>query len=496
MGKKRATNGRLARKEYERALPLLRERLVQLQVQLKESAAKVILIVAGVDGAGRGDVLNILGEWLDPRGVETFYFHAPTDEERERPLLWRFWRRLPAHGRIGVFASSWYTEALHEEVSNKREQADLQKELKGIRHFEKLLSDDGTLIIKVWLHISKEAQAERLRSLESDPDTAWRVTDDNWSAHKHYDRLARVARLIVKETDSPGAGWTVLDATDARARNLAVGSLLVQRFQSHLRRITARHARPERPTLHPRSLAPAGRRRLLAVRLDQTLSEEDYERKREKWLGRLNRSLRALQAARRSIVFVFEGWDAAGKGGAIRRLASAMDVRNYRVVPIAKPTDEEKARHYLWRFWRHVPRDGFVTIFDRSWYGRVLVERLEGFARKDEWRRAFKELNEFEEQLVNHGTLVVKFWMHISRDEQLRRFRAREQTPYKLHKINAEDWRNRRKWGAYETAAGDMLALTSSHFAPWHVIPSNNKRYARLRILKTACRAIENELEQ
>ncbi|MBE7537868.1 MAG: polyphosphate:AMP phosphotransferase [Opitutaceae bacterium] len=494
MARPRASNGRLGRKEYERALPSLREQLVQLQVQLKERNAKVILIVAGVDGAGRGDVLNTLGEWLDPRGVETFYFHSPTDEERERPLLWRFWRRLPAHGRIGIFASSWYTEALHEEVSNKREQAVLQKELKGIRHFEKLLSDNGTLIIKVWLHISREAQAARLRSLESDPDTAWRVTEDNWRAHKHYDRLARTARIIVEGTDSPGAPWTVMDATDARSRNLAVGSLLVRRFQSHLRRLSARSALATRPAQHPRSLAPAGRRRLMRLRLDQALSEEEYERKREKWLGRLNRSLRALQGARRSVVFVFEGWDAAGKGGAIRRLASAMDVRNYRVVPVSKPTDEEKAHHYLWRFWRHVPRDGFVTIFDRSWYGRVLVERLEGFARPDEWKRAFKELNEFEEQLTSHGSLVVKFWMHISKEEQLRRFRAREHTPYKLHKINAEDWRNRRKWSAYETAAGDMLALTSTHYAPWHIIPSNNKRYARLQILKTACKVIENEL--
>ncbi len=494
MAKSSALRGRLSKKEYEEALPALREKLIQMQVQLKEAFAKVILIVAGVDGAGRGDVLNALGEWLDPRGVETFSFQSPTDEECQRPLMWRYWRRLPARGRIGVFAGSWYTEVLREEIGDKHELAELDKELQDIRHFEKLLVDDGALIVKIWLHISKEAQAARLRSIESDPDTSWRVSEDDWLAHKHYDRLAKTARHIVEKTDIPGASWAVMDATDARARNLAVGALLQQCFQSHLRRLSVRNGRVVRPSLHPRSLAPSGRRRLLALRLNQELSEEDYEEKREKWLGRLNRSIRALQSERRSLVFVFEGWDAAGKGGAIRRLTSAMDVRDYRVVPVAKPTDEEKAHHYLWRFWRYVPRDGYITIFDRSWYGRVLVERLEGFARPDEWRRAYKELNEFEEHLVDHGTVVIKFWMHVSKDEQLRRFRVRERTAYKMYKINAEDWRNRRKWKAYEVAAGDMLALTNTHYAPWHVIPSDNKRYARLQILKTSCKIIENAL--
>ncbi len=495
MAKSRAANGRLSKKKYEQALPALREQLVQLQVRLKESSAKVILIVAGVYGAGRGEILNTLGEWLDPRGVETFSFAAPTDEERERPLLWRFWRRLPACGRIGIFASSWYTEALREEIGNKREFAELDHELQGIRHFEKLLSDDGTLIVKIWLHISKEAQAARLRSIESDPDTAWRVTEDDWRAHKHYERLARTARYIVEKTDVPGAPWTVMDAADARARNLAVGTLLVRSFQSHLRRSSRHNGRIARPSLNPRSLAPSGRRRLMALRLRHELSEEEYEEKREKWLGRLNRSIRALQAERRSLVFVFEGWDAAGKGGAIRRLTTAMDVRDYRVVPVSKPTDEERDHHYLWRFWRHVPRDGYIAIFDRSWYGRVLVERLEGFARPDEWKRAFKELNEFEEQLVDHGTVVVKFWMQVSKEEQLLRFRAREQITYKMHKINSEDWRNRRKWKGYEVAAGDMLALTNTRHAPWHIVPSDNKRHARLQILKTACKVIDSALD-
>lgn len=481
---------RLSKKAYEARLPGLREELVQLQVQLKEAPMSILLIVAGIEGAGRGETINTLSGWLDPRGVETFSFREPSDEERERPLMWRYWNSLPPAGRIGIFAGSWYTETLRDEARGRKGQAQLKLELQRIRHFEKLLSDNGTLIVKVWLHLSKSAQRERLRALEGDEDTAWRVTPEDWLAHRSYDRLARTAATILQETDQPGALWTRVDAEHARTRNASVAELLIRRFQEHQRRLARRQAAAPTQDGTIKPLRPAGRHRLLELPLDQKLKEEEYTEKREKWLGRLNRLIRASSAARRSVVFVFEGWDAAGKGGAIRRLTSAIDARDYRVIPVAKPTDEEQSHHYLWRFWRHVPRDGLVTIYDRSWYGRVLVERIEGFARPEEWRRAYQEINDFEAQLAEHGTIVIKFWMHISREEQLRRFRARESTRYKQHKINAEDWRNRRKWPAYEIAVGDMLALTDTTAAPWQLIPANNKRHARLQILKCACRQL------
>ena len=229
--------------------------------------------------------------------------------------------------------------------------------------------------------------------------------------------------------------------------------------------------------------------------LDQEMSEHDYASLREKWLGRLSVAVRALLAARRSVVFVFEGWDAAGKGGAIRRLTSAMDPRDYRVVPVAKPTPEEKHAHYLWRFWREVPRDGRVTVFDRSWYGRVLVERIEGFCRNEEWRRAYDEINDFERQLADHGTVVIKYWLHISHEEQLRRFQDRAATPHKRHKLNEEDWRNRRKRSAYEVAVGDMIALTDTAQAPWQLVPADDKRFARIEVLRSASRQLESALE-
>lgn len=485
-----STGKRLHKKQYEERVAVLREELVQLQVRLKEAPFKVLLILAGEEGGGRGEVINTLSGWLDPRGVETFAFREPSDEERERPFMWRFWRGLPANGRIGIFAGSWYTETLRAQARALRKSAVPAHELERIRHFEKLLTDNGTLIIKIWLHLSKNDQRDRLAELAANPETAWRVTEDARRLHRIHDRLDASATEVREATDRPGATWTVIDAADPRARNIAVASLVARRIDAHLKRKPV----PRTKVVAPKPLRPAGLARLLSLPLDQTISSHDYETKREKWLSRLHRAARAAQVAKRSVVFVFEGWDAAGKGGAIRRLTSAIDAQDYRVIPVAKPTDEEKAHHYLWRFWRHLPRAGLVTLYDRSWYGRVLVERLEGFCTEPEWKRAFGEINDFEEQLHEHGIIVVKFWMHVSREEQLRRFREREQTAYKQHKINAEDWRNRRKWDAYEIAVGDMLALTDVPSAPWHLIPANDKRFARIQILKTAAKAIEDAL--
>ena len=484
---------RLSKKIYEERVPGLREKLVQLQVRLKAAPTKVLLILAGEEGGGRGEVINTLSGWLDPRGMETVAFREPSDEERERPFMWRFWRCLPSYGRLGIFSGSWYTELLRAQAGDAPKPSHVERHIRHIQAFEKLLSDNGTLIIKIWLHLSESDQRRRLDELAANTDTAWRVTEEARRHHRNYERLARSAERLRAETDRPGASWFVIDAADPRTRNLEVAGLLVSQLDAHLTRFEAPRVKTPAPAT-PVSLRPEGLAGLLALPLDQKLSADDYESKREKWLGRLNRATRAAQAAKRSIVFVFEGWDAAGKGGAIRRLTTAIDAQDYRVIPVAKPTDEENAHHYLWRFWRHLPRAGLTTIYDRSWYGRVLVERLEGFCSETEWLRAYDEINDFEGQLTEHGTIVVKFWMHVSQDEQLRRFREREQIAYKQHKINAEDWRNRNKWAAYEIAVGDMLALTAPPEAPWHLIPANDKRHARLQILKTSVKAIEAAL--
>jgi polyphosphate:AMP phosphotransferase len=484
---------RLSKKAYEARLPDIRAALVRMQVELQASPFSVILVVTGVDAAGKGDVVNVLNGWLDPRGVETIAFHQPTDEERDRPPMWRYWRSLPSRGRMAIYAGGWHSEAMRPDSREAGDPEEFEAAMRRIARFEEELTHDGTLIVKVWLHLDKAAQRARLQDLESDPRTAWRATAEDWEGHRNYDRLHRLAERMRRATDLPGARWQVVDAEDTRVRNLAVVDLVLSRFRAHRRAWRRRTSSHRVRTTVP--LRPSGLRRLLALPLDQRLSESDYEAKRDRWLGRLNRAVRVANRSRRSIVWVFEGWDAAGKGGAIRRLTDAIDARDCRVIPVAKPTDEEKAHHYLWRFWRHIPRAGMVTIFDRSWHGRVLVERLEGFAAEAEWRRAYREINEFERELVESGVIVLKFWLHVSKPEQLRRFREREQIQYKRHKINAEDWRNRRKWHDYEIAVGDMLALTDSREAPWNLVPAENKRYARLDIIKTSCRRIESALD-
>jgi polyphosphate:AMP phosphotransferase len=486
----------LPRKAYEAMVPRLREQLVGMQLELKAAPFPVLLVIAGVDGAGKGEVVSTLNAWLDPRGIETFAFSHPSDEECERPLFWRYWRCLPPRGRMGIYYSSWHTEALLAEVHDRPEASRFGHALERIAAFEQMLADDGTLILKVWLQISKEAQRRRFQDLERDPRTAWRVSAADWESHHLYERLARLSGRLLRTTDRPDAPWTILDTDDGRARNVAVAKMLVRRFREHARAWRRRAARTAAPAGRTGPLQQNGVRVLARLRLDQTLSAGAYEKKKCQCLARLNRLLFAARERRRSVVFVFEGWDAAGKGGAIRRLTSAMDAPFYRVIPVAAPTDEEKAHHYLWRFWRHLPRAGLVTIYDRSWYGRVLVERVEGFCTRAAWRRAYAEINAFEEQLTAHGLIVIKFWMHISKAEQLRRFRSRETTAYKRHKINAEDWRNRRRWTAYETCVGDMVALTSTRQAPWHLIPSDNKRHARLEILRTAVRELDRALAQ
>lgn len=494
MSKSDGPSKKHTKKAYEAKVSQVRQDLIQLQVDLQKSRTKIVLILAGVEGAGRGDALNTLMGWFDPRNVETMAVENPSAEERERPFMWRYWRSLPSSGRIGIFVDSWYTHTLREETDNRKDLAKLSDEVRRIRQFERLLADADTLVIKVWFDLSKSDQGKRLTRLKSDAATAWRVTDHQLRAHKAYQRLARTADHILAETDRPGARWDVVESADPKTRNLSFAQTILRRFHTHHRRITkANGASPTKPN-RVVALRPDGRQRLLDLPLDHKLSNHEYETKREKWLGKLHRAISRAAEAKRTVVFVFEGQDAAGKGGAIRRLLSAVDARDYSIVPVAKPTDEEKNHHYLWRFWRQLPRDGRVVIFDRSWYGRVLVERIEGFCYPREWRRAFTEINDFEEQLDDHGSIVVKYWLQISKDVQLERFKAREETPYKQHKINEEDWRNRAQWSAYETAVGDMIALTDTSHAPWNLIPANNKRYARLEVLRQATKRINQAL--
>ncbi len=480
----------ISKRQYDVAAPKLRTALLEAHFALSKTKIPVIVIVSGADGAGKGEVVHRLNEWLDPRGVETHSFWQVYEEERERPPYWRFWRVLPPRGRIGVLFGSWYTAPIIDRVYGKIKNGRLDSELDRIAFFEKMLADDGALIVKFWFHIAKKAQKQMLTKLEADPRTRSRVIAADWKHYKLYDKFTRISERAIRRTDAGHAPWHIIEAADRRFRELTAGRILLKSITERLRAAPVSKSAP----VEPPPMERGGKNILDRVDLGQKLSERDYRDQVAEAQGRLTELTWAASRKKVSVVALFEGWDAAGKGSAIRRVTAAVDPRLYHIVSVAAPTDEERAHHYFWRFWRHLPRAGRMLIFDRSWYGRVLVERVEGFARPDEWKRAYLEINDFEEQLATYGIVVAKFWIHISKEEQLRRFRERETTPYKRHKITAEDWRNRKRWGAYKDAVNDMVAHTSTGNAPWTLVAGNDKKFARVQILKTLCASLEAAL--
>ncbi|MBD2189424.1 polyphosphate:AMP phosphotransferase [Pseudanabaena mucicola] len=481
---------KISKSEYEAQESTLRIQLLEIQEELKNASFPVIILIGGVDGAGKGETVNLLHEWIDPRHLETHAFGAASDEERERPEAWRFWRVLPPKGKIGILFGSWYTHPIIDRVYGKTKIADLDVALMRINSFEKELVDDGALIIKFWFHLSKQAQSDRLKALMKNPETRWRVTDVDWQHFKLYDKFRRTSEHAIRTTSTGEAPWIIVEGSDKRYRSITVGKHILNLISKRL----ATDNTQETKISPPPTLIENPYTILDTLDLEQSLSEEEYKRLLEKYQGRLNLLFRQAKSIGKSIILVFEGWDAAGKGGIIRRITSALDARDYQVIPIAAPTDEERSHHYLWRFWRHLPRAGRVTIFDRSWYGRVLVERVEGFASEPEWMRAYNEIVNFEQQLQDHGTLVLKFWVHIDPDEQLRRFQLRQETPYKHYKITDEDFRNRAKWNDYELAANEMIERTSTEFAPWYMVEANDKKFARIKVVKTLCDRLKKSL--
>jgi polyphosphate:AMP phosphotransferase len=482
----------LSKADYAREVPALREKLLEAQFELLENKRfETLILIGGVDGAGKGETVNMLHEWLDPRHVQTHALGVPTEEERARPDYWRFWRQLPERGKIGIFFGSWYTQPIVDRVFRRTSELELDSAVDRIVHFERMLADEGVLLIKLWFHLSEAQQKKRLRALSSDKRTAWRVTEKDWEHFALYDRFRRTSERVLRHTSIGASPWHVIEGLDARYRSLTAGQIIHRAMQERLQQAPA--PKPPKPAPVTPSTSP---NLLRALDLKKRVSEDDYEKKLEKLGGRLNLLTRHKKFSRIGVVGVFEGVDAAGKGGAIRRVTQALDARIYRVHPVAAPTPEERLHPYLWRFWRNVPGHGAFALFDRSWYGRVLVERVEGFCSEADWQRAYGEINAFEESLVEHGIVVVKLWLHIDPEEQLKRFEERAATGFKRFKITEEDWRNREKWPSYEEAAVTMFDRTHTEIAPWTIIPANDKRSARLKVLKAFCDRVERALER
>ncbi|HUJ25882.1 MAG TPA: polyphosphate:AMP phosphotransferase [Myxococcales bacterium] len=479
----------VGKKQWEERSPKAREDLLQAQRDLAGSKHSCVILVSGVEGAGKRETVNLLLEWMDARGIQTHVMQEATDEELARPPYYRFWRRLPPSGRTGIFLGSWYSAPIVQRTFGDIKDKDLDVQLDRMIEFERMLAHEKVIVIKLWMHISKKLQKKRLKHIEK--NESWRLGPLDWKFFKRYDEFRAVSEHALRRTSIGEAPWHIVEASDERHRALSVVKIVTDAIRDRL-------AEPAAPKRSPGKVMPLRKPQektlLSALDLSLTVDKEKYEKKLPELQGKLNRLVRKLPKRNRSLILVFEGPDAAGKGGAIRRVSQAMDAGAYDVTSIAAPTDEERAHPYLWRFWRALPRAGKVTIYDRSWYGRVLVERIEGFCGPEDWQRAYSEINAFEEQLHEAGAIILKFWMQISQEEQLRRFKDRQVTPYKQYKITEEDWRNRDKWDAYGEAACEVFEKNSTKLAPWVLVEANDKNHARLKVLRTVTDALEEEL--
>ncbi len=478
----------LSKLDFKQQQDQLHATLLQVQRDCRAANVPVVVLVSGVEAAGKSAVVNRLSKWLDMRNVRTVSYWHESEDEKRHPHDWRFWRDLPGKGEISILFGSWYTQPIVNAVMSGKKASKVKRQLsescEHINRFEELLVKDGVLFIKLWFHITKKEQSRRIKAKKT---AGHRITPYEKNLSRYYNDFAKASHDALALTNTADAPWHVIDASDRRYRDIKAGNILLEQMQKSI---------GEKKPVLPAPAFKFADQRLFHIDLDKKLDERRYDKLLEKYQARLAELHWQATEQKRSTVLMFEGWDAGGKGGAIRRLTAAMDARLYRVIPIAAPTDEEKSHHYLWRFWRHLPMDGYVTIYDRSWYGRVLVERVEGFARDDEWQRAYDEINDFEQQLTNHGTVVAKFWIHISAEEQLRRFEERKGIEHKKHKLTDEDWRNREKWSDYEQAVDDLLARTDKPNAPWYVIPGNDKLYARVQIIKSVCKQLEKALSK
>jgi polyphosphate:AMP phosphotransferase len=470
----------LSKEAFNEVVPQLRVDLVNAQYDLKTADFGVVLLIGGDDRLAGNAVVNRLNEWLDARYMQTIVLGPHTPEEAQRPRFWRMWRDLPPKGQISLMAGG-IMRLLQENLSGELSDEQFERALEHLENLQEQLVAEGTLVIKIFLHTPAAVQRKRLKKAEKNVEEGWQVDQRDWAMLDLVAEAAPKLQRLLRKTSSAGAPWTIVEATDARYRDIAVARTVLNALTARLE-----EAPPATPAVSEQLFAPEYRTATVldTVDLSATVARPAYKAELNRLQARLHGL--ALQARQRgmSSVLAFEGWDAGGKGGAIRRITQALEAGDYRVISTAAPTAEERKFHYLWRFWRDIPPAGRFVIYDRTWYGRVLVERIEGFASAGQWQRAYDEINDFEQQLVEHGMYVAKFWLHISPEEQLARFQAREGTPEKAHKITEEDYRNREKWDAYVQAVDQMVLRTSSEGAPWHLIGANDKLSARLQVLE------------
>ena len=475
--------------EIKQRLKAAEEKLSQQQMKLKEKKLPVLVLIEGWGAAGKGSAIGQIIKNIDPRFFKVFSMPStPTEEERRRPFLYRFFEKIPEAGKFTFLDSGWMDQIMKERLDGTLDDKAYAQRVDSVKRFERGLTDNGYLVLKFFFHISKKEQKRRIDELLEDKDTAWRVSPGDLHQNRHYEECLDAFDRYLDDTNTPSAPWYIIDSKSKKFAELQVMETLCMGIETALHNESL--AVPLLQNAFPLVKMP----KLKDVPLDKTMGEEEYKKELKELQAKLGQLHNRLYRKRVPVIIGYEGWDAAGKGGNIKRLTGALDPRGFEVHPIASPEPHEKARHYLWRFWTRLPKDGHIAIFDRTWYGRVMVERLEGFCSENDWQRAYYEMNEFEQELANWGAVILKFWVQIDKDTQLERFTERQNTPSKQWKITDEDWRNREKWDLYEQAVDEMLQKTSTTYAPWHILESVDKKYARIKALKIVIEALEKAL--
>lgn len=476
--------------ELKERLRRAREKLYELQMKIKEHKLPVFVLFEGWGAAGKGSTIGKVIKNIDPRFFKVATMSAPSQEELRRPFLYRYMKEIPEAGKFAFLDSGWMEQTVKDCLDDRLNEDRYAERIDSIKRFERQLTDNGYLVLKFFMHIEHEEQTRRIKKLLDEKDTRWRVSAfDKWQ-NEHYKKCRKIFDRYMTDTNLSAAPWYIIDAADKKWAELQVLEIMIGGIETAMQ--NSAHSVPILQNVFPLVKMP----KLAEISLDdKSIEEAEYKSQLKQLQGRLGELHNRIYRKRVPVIIAYEGWDAAGKGGNIKRITEALDPRGFEVFPIASPEPHEKARHYLWRFWTRLPKDGHVAVFDRTWYGRVMVERLEGFCSENDWRRAYNEMNEFEKELSDWGAVIIKFWVQIDKDTQLQRFTDRQNNPEKQWKITDEDWRNREKWDDYEKAVNEMLQKTSTAYAPWHILESVDKKYARIKALKIVIKELEKAVK-
>ena len=487
---------RVSKEDYKREIAPLEYELSELGHKIKNAKLPVIILFNGWGGAGKGSLIAKLIKNFDPRICKVYSNGDPEEYEKRRPMLWRYWQQIPEYGQISILNRSWYQDISIDRIEKGLSAKEITRRIDSIKIMERQLTDNGYLILKFFLHISQKEQKARFDKLCEDKSTQWHVTERDWKHNQEYNKYFQAFDDMISYTNTPYAPWHILPCHDKHRARLELFRIVRDSVADAL---VKKQAQPQEnkqadDTIYPGNFNIISMPDLSEVELSKKIEKDSYKKQLDKLQDELSDLHNKIYLEKIPVIIGYEGWDAAGKGGNIKRVADALDPRGYEVIPVSAPSKEELAHHYLWRFWKNLPKTGHIAIFDRTWYGRVMVERIEGLCTQADWQRAYREINEFERELYDWGAVIIKFWLHIDKDEQLKRFNDRLNTPEKRWKITDEDWRNREKWSEYEKTINDMFRYTSTDFAPWHIIESRDKKYGRIKALKIIIDQIKSRI--